>query len=676
MPLFTQKDRQATIDTPLGEDKFWLQKFSGDETISQPFEYTAVLVSEDDAIEGNQLIGLPVSVSYYSEGGEPRCFHGLVNRFEYTGEIETPVKLAGYSMRIVPWLWFLKNNRDCRIFQDMKAPDIIKQIFQQLGYTDFDLSLTESYAEREYCVQYNETDFDFVSRLMQEEGIFYFFEHSSDKHKLVCRDAASGYFDLPDDKVEYRPIGQAHTEQLTSWQHIYEFRPGKVAQKDFNFKDPDDGLLTEEPSTASYEGNSNFEVYEYPGLYTAEGDGKRLTKVRMEELDSEHDYVQSSGYYSSFTPGGKFVVKEHLRESEIGKQYVVTQVSTKFAVPYETSGEMEDQDFENSFRCIPADRVFRPRRTTHKPVVEGPQTAIVVTDGQEIIVDEHARVRVQFHWDRYGQKNIKSSCWIRVSQHHAGAGWGSIDIPRKDEEVIVSFLEGDPDRPIITGRVYNGNNQPPFGLKGAGDNKKNKTRRGNTTKSYEDQGFNEMSMDDTAGKEQIRIHAQYNMDTTVLNDQSLLVKHDRTKTIENDETTTVGNNRTETVQKGNETITIEKGNRSINVNTGNNTTLVEQNNALTVKSGNSSITAESGNHAVTAKKEVQITGHDKLVAIGDNEVSVSGKKISITGTNEITIGVGSNSVVINKQGVSVGGIKITSAAVGVHEISGAMIKIN
>lgn len=331
----------------------------------------------------------------------------------------------------------------------------------------------------------------------------------------MCDDA-SGYYNLDEVEVRYEARGQGQFKQLTEWRHVYEFRPGGVARKDFNFKTPTDPLKQDEKSQVNFENNDKLEVYDYPGLYEDPDNGRRLTKIRLEELEAEHDHIEGSGHYLTFAPGGKFKVEKHSRAQDEGKTFVLTEVYTQLdSILGVDHGEA---DFHNEFRCIPADTVFRPRRKSVKPLVEGPQTAIVTTDGQEIVVDEFARVKVQFHWDRYGQKNIRSSCWIRVSQHHAGGSWGMIDIPRKDEEVIVSFLEGDPDRPIITGRVYNGDNNPPFGLKGAGDNAKNKTRRGNTTKSYEAEGYNEFTMDDTAGEEQIRMHAQYDLDIAVLND--------------------------------------------------------------------------------------------------------------------------------------------------------------
>ena len=675
MIVLSQKNRQARIDTPLGEDVLLLQSFDGVESMSRGFEYTANVVSKDPAIDGNAIVGKRVSITYFSEEGKEKVFNGFVSRFEFSEQIEQPVPLAAYQVTIVPWLWFLNHNRDCRIFQDTTVPDIVKKIFRDRGFTDFDPQLSENYERREYCVQYQESDFDFVSRLMEEEGIFYYFKHTAEKHVMVMSDSTSGYYDLEVEQVQFTPIGQAHEKQLSQWRHVYEFRPKKFTQKDFDFKNPNDGLIAETRGKAAFEGCSELEIFEYPGRYVDESTGKRLAEVRSQELESEFDQVIGAGPYLQFAVGGKFTVDKHIRNSESGQQFALLEVRTSFASNFGFD-EDSDDDFNLTFRCIPASTVYRPTRATPKPIMDGPQTAIVVTDGQEIVVDEHARVKVQFHWDRYGTKDINSSCWIRVSQSHAGSGWGGIDIPRKDEEVIVSFLNGDPDQPIITGRVYNGKNQPPFNLSGAGTNAKNKTRRGNTTKTYEGDGYNELTMDDAKGKEQIRIHAQRNMDTVIENDETWTVRNDRTKVVNNDENNTIGNHRKTIIAKGNETQEVQKGDRKVTVATGQNSLTVQKDHVVTVKEGNLKHVVESGNHTILAKKEAHITGEEKLIAIGNKEVSVSGKKVSITGTDEVVIGVGNNSIVINKQGISIGGTKITSAAIGVHEISGALIKIN
>ena len=676
----TQANRFIKIETPFGADNIFIQRIAGEEGFSQLFEYHLTLIAAPDkSFSAKDIVGKTVTITIEDHAGGERPFHGYVNRFEYRGQDD---QQAYYGATIVPWFWFLQNRADCRIFQKMKTPDILKDVFSQLGFTDFDDSnLSGDYVEREYCVQYRETDYDFACRLMEEEGIFYYFKHDKGAHTMILADSKSAYYDLDDNELEFLPSQTSdHFRQLESWRHCYEFRPGKIAMTDYDFKKPTNKLLTDDSSQIGYEMMDKLEVYDFPGRYLTKGHGRQFTKIRVEELEAGHDVVQSSSNYLSIATGGKFTVARHRSAQEEGQQYVVSNCKFEASIDgsYQPGSQQGSSLLHNEFQCIPARTLYRPSRATTKPVVEGPQTAeIVGPGGEEIYVDEHGRVKVQFHWDRLGQKDENSSCWIRVSQVHAGKGWGMIDIPRIGEEVIVSFLEGDPDAPIITGRVYNGTNQVPYALDDA-NNSTNKMRRGNTTKTYKDgvAKYNEMTMDDTPGNEQIRVHGQYNMDTTIENDETLTVKHDRTKTITNDETTTVGNNRTETVQKGNETITIDKGDRTLNVNTGSETKFVKTNKTVTVQDGNATFDVKTGNNALSAKKEVQITGHDKIVAIGTNEVSISGKKIVIAATEEIQIGVGSNSIVINKQGISSGGIKITSAAVGVHEISGALIKIN
>lgn len=653
MIQLSQENRQARIDTPLGEDVLLLQHFAGTETLSRGFEYDMTVVSKDDAINGNDLVGKRISASYYNdEDGRTRYFNGFVSRFEYSEQVEEPTRMTSYNLTMVPWMWFLRHNKDCQIFQDMTVPNIIKQIFQELGFSDFQMSLTENYSTREYCVQYRETDFDFVSRLMEEEGIFYYFQHTKDKHTLVLCDSPSGYYQLDEEAVRYTPIGQKHERQLSSWRHVYEFRPGKIAQKDFNFKAPDDGLITDKKSRVSFESNSNLEIYEYPGRYEEDGIGDRLTKVRLEELEAEHDHVVGSGFYLSFSPGGKFKVEKHSRTSDEGKSFALVEVYTELNSNF-GFGNAATVDFQNQFKCIPAETTFRALRETHKPVVEGPQTAIVVTDGQEIVVDEHARVKVQFHWDRYGQKDVNSSCWIRVSQVHAGAGWGMIDIPRKDEEVIVSFLDGDPDRPIITGRVYNGNNQPPFGLSGAGANAKNKKRRGNTTKTYEAGGYNEMTMDDTEGEEQIRIHAQYNMDTVVENDQTLHVKNDRTKDVDHDETMTIGNDQTLTVAHD-KTVTVQ--NNHTETVAKNQTVTIGQNRTDTVGQNETNTVGQNQTNTIGAAQATTVGGAFSLTIGSAMTTSISNKQSQSIGSESGTLVGSNNSVqVAGNQKTVVGG---------------------
>jgi type VI secretion system secreted protein VgrG len=683
-----QKNRQATIEMPSCPDTFKLQRFAGTESLSQPYFYTADVLSANANLRGDAIVGQPVSVAYYSEEGRERWFNGVVSRIEYNQQVEEPVNAASYTLEIVPQYWLLKHNRDCQIFQEQSVPDIVRAVFRKAGIRDFRFQLNEVYPKREYCVQYNESDFDFVSRLLEEEGIFYYFEHTKNNHTLVMADSPAGYFTLDDEEVRYSPEDRMHEQQLTCWRHAYEFRPGRVAQCDFNFKKPTDSLRTQDKLTLPYQGSSDLEVFEYPGRYVEGAEGDRLTRVRKEEIQAEHDRATGSGAYISFSPGGKFRIAQHARSQEEGKQYVITEITTRFASNLGFDS-FEEEDYCNEFTCIPAETPFRPRRNTPKPFLDGPQTAIVVTDGQEIVVDEHARVKVQFHWDRYGNRDINSSCWIRVSQVHAGQGWGMVDIPRKDEEVIVSFLDGDPDRPIITGRVYNGLNQVPFGLKGAGANKDNKTRRGNTTKSYGSGGYNEMSMDDTAGKEQIRIHGQNNMDTTVQNDQTLTVNNDRTKTIANNETNSIGVDQTSEIGSNrktsvgdNDTTNVAAdqtasvgGSQTTNVssNQTNSVGQVQSNNVGLVRNEMVGVASNEmvGIAKATTIGAVQNTavGYMSFEQVGMTKKIVAGSKIEfICGASKISLDSGGK--------VEITGTEFLFGASGPVKINGAVIDLN
>jgi type VI secretion system secreted protein VgrG len=706
MTALIQENRQSQIGISLGNGnsaEMLLQHFSGIEALSRDYTYSATVLTSDSSIDGNAAIGEEVNIAYHNEDGRTRKFHGFVSRFEYNEQVEEPVQMTSYTMDIVPWLWFLKHNQDFRIFQEMTTPDILKEIFQNYQCSDFRMQLTESYPTREYCVQYNESDFDFVSRLLEEEGIYYYFEHSQDRHVLVLCDSTAGYFDLDEPAVVYGPVGVDQQEQLTSWKHIYEFRPSKVAQKDFNFKKPNDGLVTDKKGKVKFKRSDCVEIFEYPGRYDAADKGNRLTNVRMEELEAEHDRVLGRGSYLSFTPGGKFKIDKHSRREEEGKTYVITEVFTEFNSNIGFDGG-DTEDFRNEFRCIPAQTPFRPARATKKPFVEGPQTAIVVTDGQEIVVDDHARVKVQFHWDRYGKQDVDSSCWIRVSQTHAGKGWGVVDIPRKDEEVIVSFLDGDPDRPIITGRVYNGENQVPFGLKGAGDNNKNKTRRGNTTKSYGGGGYNEMTMDDTDGQEQIRIHGQNNMDTTVQNDQTLTVNNNRTKTIANDETNSIGNNRStevavdHTEKVGSDQKVTVGSKQSVTVGTMKNETVGMMSNemvgiAKTLNVGAVySVVTGAMNTAVGYKMAEEIgfsktvlvgsdyslkVGSDHSVKVGKNYSLNVSDAVAVEAGDVVEIKCGASKLRLESGGkVTIEGTEFLFSAAGSVKINGSIIDLN
>jgi type VI secretion system secreted protein VgrG len=417
---------------------------------------------------------------------------------------------------MVPWLWFLTRKSDCRIFQKMKVPDIVKQIFDEMNFKDYKLQLYGDFLEREYCVQYRETDFNFISRLLEEEGIFYFFEHQDGIHTLI----------LANDPIEHRPCpdqpqgryegasgGAAQEDDIIlEWRAQQEMRPGVYAQADYNFEQPSQVLQ------ASITGKGSYEIYDYhPGEYRKVPEGDGLVRTRLQELESPTLVARGSSDCRAFTSGYRFDLTEHYR-SDMNQAWVLTALRHTASQPGDfrsgTGFSQADFHYRNCFECIPHSTPFRPARITPHPVVQGSQTAVVVGPaGEEVFVDQYGRVKVQFHWDRKGKKDENSSCWIRVAQNWAGKQWGAIFTPRVGQEVVVDFLEGDPDQPIITGRVYNAEQVTPYKLP---DEKTKSTIKSNSSKGGG--GYNELRFEDAKGKEQVFIHAERNQDIRIKND--------------------------------------------------------------------------------------------------------------------------------------------------------------
>jgi type VI secretion system secreted protein VgrG len=666
-----QASRLLNVKTPLGDDVLLLTGFSGEEGLSQLFRFTLDMISDNASVAGKDLLGQGVTFSIRLADDSLRHFHGIVSRFSAGDEDENGRR--AYRAEVVPWLWFLTRNSDCRIFQKMTAPDIIQQIFKDRGFSDFQVKLRGHHAKREYCVQHQETDFNFVSRLMEEEGIFYFFEHADGKHKMILGDKATAYVDGKQKEVDYpSDFGTlALEDHIRSWEHAYEFRTGKFAQTDYNFETPSTSLATNANTVVSVPGNTKFEFFEYPGIYGMKSDGQPLTDVRMEEEEAQHDVVLGASIVRALTPGGKFKIRQHRAATEKGKSYVITRVShaARELLDYETGGGSPDFGYENSFSCIPDKVTFRPPRVTRKPRVEGIQTAIVVgPGGEEIYPDKYGRVKVQFHWDRYGKKDENSSCWIRVAQVHAGKGFGGIDIPRIGDEVIVAFPNGDPDQPIITGRLYHAENMPPFGLPGA------KTISGMKTKTYKGDGYNEMVMDDTPGNELIRIHGQYDMDSTIEHDlrehvlnnrsrdvtvnETILIGADRSKHIKANETTNVDKNRTETVG-ANETITIG----------GARSETVAKNETISIGGARTETVAASETITIGGARTEKVGGAESITIAAARTEKVGGAESiniaaarteNVGGAESITIGGARTESVGGNESVSIGGGRTVS----------------
>nr|MCH9671532.1 type VI secretion system tip protein VgrG [Gammaproteobacteria bacterium] len=457
--------------------------------------------------------------------GAPRIFNGYVRRF--TGGASHMREFRRYSAEVVPWLWFLTRTSDCRIFQNKSVPDILECVFDELEIGDYRFDLHGEHPAREYCVQYRESTFDFVSRLMEQEGMFYWFEHEEGKHTMVIADHRGAYVKCPQSAIEYVE-GSRNEDHLFAWRHDYQFRSGRFAQADFNFESPSTDLLSSTNTLLDLKMADRFELFDYPGAFVTKGRGETLTKLRMEQQEATYDVVQAASNCRTLHAGGTFRLERHDVLSEEDQCFVMTGVRHTASDTTHVTGS-EPAYYENEFTCIPSSMVFRPQLTTTKPVVQGPQTAMVVgPKGEDIYPDEYGRVKVQFHWDRRGQYDENSSCWVRVAQVWAGKKWGAMYIPRVGQEVIVDFLEGDPDQPIVTGRVYNAESMPPYDLPAS------KTVSTMKSASSDDgQGYNELRFEDKNGEEQIFMHAQRNQDVRVKNDAFVTVENDRHVLVEN-----------------------------------------------------------------------------------------------------------------------------------------------
>jgi len=551
---YTQENRLISVETPLGKDVLLLQGFTGREGISRLFHFQADLLSTNNAISFANIVGERVTIKVRLADESERYFNGFVSRFAQSG---SDVRFTHYQMEVVPWLWFLTRNADCRIFQNMTIPDIVQQVFKDRGFTDFKNSLTGSFETREYCVQYRETDFNFVSRLMEQYGIFYYFEHEEKKHTLVLANSPTAHQPCPhQSKARYdHVVGDWHDEDVvTSWQVEQELRTGKYTLTDYNFETPSTSLLSSDPTVFSVDGNTKYEIYDYPGIYLTKSQGDTITKIRMQEEETPHLVATGTSVCRVFTSGYKFNLLEHFRK-DMNEEYVLTEIQHTATVreSYTLGDATTGEQYTNHFTCIPASVPYRPPRITPKPFVQGPQPALVVgKSGEEIWVDKYGRVVVQFYWDRVGKDNEKSSCWVRVSQPWAGKNWGAMWIPRIGQEVIVSFLEGDPDRPLITGRVYNAEQTVPYDLP---DHQTVSTFKSRSSKGGGSDNFNEIRFEDKKGSEQIFINAEKDMDLRVENDsrefvganRNLIVKTNQQEKVEGDKSLHVVGNHLEKI---------------------------------------------------------------------------------------------------------------------------------
>ena len=658
---YTQDHRLLAIDTPLGKDVLLLQEITGFEGISRLFSYDLDLLAYDnDSISFDDIVGQKVSITLQQPDGSPRYISGFVNRFT---QGETDERLfTHYHAQVVPWLWFLTRQADCRIFQNQAVPDIISKIFEPFGFKDFKPNLKSSYPKLEYCVQYRETSFNFVSRLMEEFGIFYYFDHTTQgKHTMVLADQSSNLPACPSSPISYDTEvgGLADPEVINNWHVGQEVKTGKYSVTDYNFTTPSTSLLANEPTVINLSASQPMELFDYPGLHTTKDEGDTVAKVRMQEEEAGYMVVSGAGNPRGLMSGFSFELKNHYRDDQ-NTNYLITEVRHfgSAGQSYTTAGTAGGETYSNHFVCIPASVPYRPLRITPKPFVQGPQPALVVgKSGEEIWVDKYGRVIVQFYWDRLGEKNENSSCWIRVSQPWAGGNWGAMWIPRIGQEVLVSFLEGDPDRPVITGRVYNEDQMPPYTLP---DYQTRSTFMSRSSKGGGSSNYNELRFEDLKGEEQIFMNAEKDMDLRVENDsreyiganRHLIVTANQQEKINADKHVQVVGSHFEKIT-GNMSLQVTgnqmesvTGNKSLSV-TGNQNESITGNVSLSVTGGqNDSVTM---GYAMTAMS-IHLTANAGIVIecpagitlkSGASSVDVSPGGVFITGTPMAFINSGS-----------------------------------
>ena len=717
----TQANQTMSFESPLG-DQLLAVRFAGREGISQLFDFQLDVLSAPEAnIDFSSLLGQDVSFHIEHDDSD-RYFSGIVSRIRQ----DDPASMTAYTLEIVPKLWLLTQRRLSRIFQNKPVPDVLKEVLQ--GF-DVKWDLQGSYEPHNLIVQYNESDYAFISRLMEEEGIFFYFEHGNRSHKLVISNKSTTHPAIEGAAKLIYDRGKSTSKdgnRILDWEKTQEIRPTKYRLRDHSFELTGKELEAEKAAqttansgTVSHQlqvNGQNLEVYEFPGAYAQRFDGVEAGSSALQKNFSEQDRLaklridqetvgslQSSG--ASDCPflicGSEFEVANHPHAN--GK-YLLTSV-THHAISgggYRGGGN-SGEGYNNHFTCIPTSVPFRPRRITPRPVIHGLQSAVVTgPPGEEIYVDKYGRVRIQFHWDREGEKNEKSTCWVRVAQTWSGQQWGSFFWPRIGHEVLVAFMEGDPDQPVIVGSVYNDANMPPYALPD------NKTRSGIKTRSSlkgTDQNFNELRFEDKKGSEEIYVHAERDMNRVVENNDTVKIgfsdkdKGDQTTEIFNNQTYRVGadqcsdgsqdifvwNNQFIGVGAGEgknadgtqsmsiwNTQTMNIGAGKGQSSDGSQVVNIWKNRTVTLNTGNDALTLDKGNRETTLSM-----GNDSLsIKMGNQTTKLDLGASSTEAMQAIELKVGQSSIKIDQMGVTIKGMMIKVEGTVQTSVKGLMTQVN
>ena len=669
-------ERYIEVTTPLGDSPdgtpmLQFERLIGSDEVSKCFRYELTLQSEDPEITSDKLLGEAISVTVkrsQSEDQEPRYFQGLVDQFSYCGN-ESGGRFQ-YRLILRPAFWFLSKSLDNRIFQRMTVPDIVSKVLDDAGMSDYRLELSGSYPEREYCVQYGESDLDFVQRLLEHEGVFYYFEFDDGVHTMVICDKLDSLKDATAcEEIKFEQGSLQRTGEqnvITRFERIDSASPAKWVHTDYDFQKPSADLMSTADKSGWHTGDDK-ERYFYPGKFIEHGRGADLSDIRVEEGRALSQVICANSTAIPPYSGHRFALVGNPREADNIKLVILKAEYEIWEGQYAAglAGEEQEQGFKARYDLIPADTFYRPARLTPKPVMRGPQTAVVVgPSGEEIHTDEFARVKVQFHWDREGGNDQNSTCFIRVSSVWAGSGWGFIQIPRIGQEVIVDFLEGDPDQPIITGRVYNAEQMPPYELPG------NATQSGwKSNSSLGGGGWNEMRFEDKKGQEEVYFQAEKDHNELVKNNESRTigndffedigndatqnVHHDRTETVDNNKSTTVGVDRTVAIGS-NDTETVGV-NRSLTVGS-NETIQIGTNSAESIGANHSQTVGVAQTITVGAARADTVGAAETRQVGGPQNNTIGGARVVTVGSSQThTVGSSDGWTIASDQSVTIGG---------------------
>jgi len=633
------EDREITVTTPLADDTLFFSSMAGFDEVSRCFRFDLEMASEDLEIKADDLLGQPVTIKIGKEDGV-RFFHACISEF---GLKEIRDGYAYYLAVLRPWLWFLSTTHDNRIFQNMSVIEIVEEVLNECSNVKFEKRLQETYDPREYCVQYKESNLDFVQRLLEHEGVFYFFEYADGEHTMVLADANAKLKSVSNfEEVEYQPdmlLSFLDGDYILQWTPKTTVVSGSWAQTDYDFTKPNADLMTKSENALGHS-QDDGEVYNYPGNYLDLDPGDSLTKIRLERSQASSKSVQAKGTVRGLWSGAKFNFFNFPRESENDEYLVLRSDYEMWDDQYRSGMDRETTGFRVALNLMPVSVPFRPAQRAPVPVMRGPQTATVVgPSGEEIFTDEYSRVKVQFHWDRLGSNDENSSCFVRVSSVWAGSGWGFIQIPRIGQEVIVDFLEGDPSQPLITGRVYNASQMPPYGLPD------NATQSGwKSNSSPGGGGFNELRFEDKKGNEEVYFQAEKNHKELVKNNESRTIGHNFSEDVGNDATQSIGHDRTESV--ANDKSVSVGNNRTVDIGV-NDTETVGSNRSLTV-GGDEKISVGGSSSENIGVNHSQTVGLAQTITVGAARVD------SVVAAESRNVGAAQTNIIGGKRSVTVG----------------------